>query len=335
MSNNFKNKNINLTSFNIQNNNNNQDNSNSLIIYTNSDNKLLKSSDNIFYHKNLIAQYMNQEKEIKYLQLKLLKQNKVQNQIKDLKSRIIELNHLLESKNKIISCFEELTNLSKQKLEFLKFNNQIKTIEITENVKHLKNLNFNKNYLLNSLKKLKSSNINLKQKIRYQSSDNYNTNNQYKIQLNNFNNIENLEKRISNYENVKICNYIEKGKNKLDNLNKKLRQKNKLIMEIDDCNNRMIYEIEILNNKYQEKCNNINKIIAKIQSYDDICNKYENYYRKKKLDEIYKNDFSLNNRKNDNNILNCSCCSDTNNINRIRNNYFPLNINNNINHSFF
>ena len=215
MSNNFKNKNINLTSFNIQNNNNNQENLNSLIFYTNSDNKLLKSSDNIFYRKNLIAQYMNQEKEIKYLQLKLLKQNKVQNQIKDLKSRIIELNHLLESKNKIISCFEELTNLSKQKLEFLKFNNQIKTIEITENVKHLKNLNFNKNYLLNSLKKLKSSNINLKQKIRYQSSDNYNTNNQYKIQLNNFNNIENLEKRISNYENVKTTTKINNTKKKL------------------------------------------------------------------------------------------------------------------------
>ena len=337
MSNSFRAKNLNNKKFSNKNNNNNEENFDNFHynINTNDSKKFEKSPDNS-YRKNLIAQYINQQKEIEYLRLKLSNQNKMQNQIRYLKTKIKELNNLLESKNETLSSFEELTNISKQKLEFLKYNNQIKNIEITESVKHLKNLNFNKNILLNSLENIKSSNKNLKIKIREQSNDKDNSFKSYKTQLNNFNYSENLKNQISNYENEEIFDDIEKEKNKLANLNKKLKQKNNYLMEIDDCNNRMISEIETLNKNYQEVCINIDNIKNKIQTYNDICNKYENNFRKKRLLGIYKNNLSMNTSRNNHNILSYSYCNDKKNITKMRNNYFPLNISNNYhNRSFF
>ena len=223
-----------------------------------------QNSDIDFLNQKIIAQKNN----ISYLKSRLKNYKNSQNEILRLKQELAKLEAAIKGKNKIISEFQKLTEITKTKFELYisKAHNQLK--EYNRKSNNYPNLEKENIKLNEKLVALNNENKSLKQK--YQEIEDKN-----KIELDNAKNDINSLK--NNYEDIINENNNLKTENnksikEIENLRRKLLAQEKYEAELEEIKKKYFF----LENQINKKENNIknlkkiNEVLEnKIKTIDD------------------------------------------------------------------
>lgn len=259
---------------------------------------------------NFITNINNNSNNINLLNKKIINQ---QMEIELLKSNIIHLNEEkekvedeLKKKNNIISEFQKLSQMTKDKIETYLLKNNIQKNQYEKKLENYNNIQIENNKLSQKIIMLENENKELQKKIKENEYKN-------KTEIDTVkNDINSLKKDYENTlkENSYIINERNKKKRENEELQKKIILLENRINELDDIkkNNILlkseinekdnnIKELKILNENLQNRffnSNNFNRIINEQSNYKSNLRTKENLRTKKNSNYRYK-------RINDNN----------------------------------
>ena len=236
-------------------------------------------------------------------------------EIELLKSNIIHLNEEkeiledeLKKKNNIISEFQKLSQMTKDKIETYLLKNNIQKNQYEKKLENYNNIQIENNKLSQKIIMLENENKELQKKIKEQEYKN-------KIEIDTVkNDINSLKKDYENTlkENSYIINERNKKKRENEELQKKIILLENRLNELDDIkkNNILlkseinekdnnIKELKILNENLQNhffNSNNFNKIINEQSNYKKNLRSKENFRTKENLNYHYKRINDINDK---------------------------------------